>query len=247
MWERNKVIVLGHRGFSAKYPENTILAFQKAIEAGADGIELDVWLTKDGRVVVMHDETIDRTSNLRGRVKNMTLGEIRRAELAMGQRIPALEEVFEVLPEEAMVNIEIKDADAVKAAYNIVKRFNASERVLFSSFLVEALYKLRELDRDIKLALLVEDEKIIPRIPELSRELNLYSINVPVEGASILGMERFKQALMWIKGMGLKVALWAVNDTSFYYGEPLKELRGIFDIVITDDVKRMIEYLGGCV
>ena len=65
-----------HRGFSGKYPENTLLAFEKAIEAGAEGMEFDVQLTKDGELVIIHDETIDRTSNGSGRVKDFTYEEL---------------------------------------------------------------------------------------------------------------------------------------------------------------------------
>ena len=69
-----------HRGFSGKYPENTMLAFRKALEAGADGIELDVQLTKDGQVVIIHDEKVDRTTNGTGNVRDYTLEELRKLD-----------------------------------------------------------------------------------------------------------------------------------------------------------------------
>ena len=88
-----------HRGFSGKYPENTMLAFRKAWEAGADGIELDVQLTKDGQVVIIHDEKLDRTTNGTGNVRDYTLAELRRLDASYiyaGQMginpIPTLEE-----------------------------------------------------------------------------------------------------------------------------------------------------------
>ena len=92
---------IAHRGFSGEYPENTMLAFQKAVEAGCDGIELDVHLTKDGEIVVIHDETVDRTTDGRGAVKDYTLSELRRLD-ASGrftglfgvQHIPTLREYF---------------------------------------------------------------------------------------------------------------------------------------------------------
>jgi len=102
MVDWNKLLVLGHRGYSARYPENTLLAFKKAIEAGADGVELDVWLAKDGEVVVIHDETVDRVSNGSGRVKEMTLSELKSLDFGNGEKIPTLEEVFEALPEKAL-------------------------------------------------------------------------------------------------------------------------------------------------
>lgn len=92
--------VICHRGYSSRYPENTMLAFQKAIETGADGIELDVHLTRDGEVVVIHDELVDRTTDGVGFVKDFSLAELRRLNAAHGweiapQRVPTLEEYLE--------------------------------------------------------------------------------------------------------------------------------------------------------
>ena len=80
-----------HRGFSGKYPENTMLAFRKAIEVGADGIELDVHLTKDGQLVIIHDETTDRTCGVSGKVGRMTLEELRQIAADMAKGRPPLD------------------------------------------------------------------------------------------------------------------------------------------------------------
>ena len=95
-------LVFAHRGFSAAFPENTMLAFQEAIEAGADGIELDVHLTKDEKIVVIHDETIDRTTNGSGEVRSFTLEELRHFDAAASKKgtfsfepIPTLQEYFD--------------------------------------------------------------------------------------------------------------------------------------------------------
>ncbi len=236
------VKVLGHRGFSSAYPENTLLAFRKAIEAGADGIELDVWLTKDGRVIVMHDETIDRTSDMSGRQKEMTLDELRKANVGGGERIPTLEEVFELLPRDSIINVELKDREAVGEVARII-RSNNPERVLVSSFDVEALREYRKSDRQTKLDLLVEKEEKVSKLPSLSEELNLWSVNPPMEAIPLLGLEKTIQILNWVKSLGLRVALWAESDGMFYGNDNLTKLAGLFDIVITNDVRRMIDYL----
>ncbi len=236
------VKVLGHRGFSSAYPENTLLAFRKAIEAGADGIELDVWLTKDGRVIVMHDETIDRTSDMSGRQKEMTLDELRKANVGGGERIPTLEEVFELLPRDSIINVELKDREAVGEVARII-RSNNPERVLVSSFDVEALREYRKSDRQTKLGLLVEKEEKVSKLPSLSEELNLWSVNPPMEAIPLLGLEKTIQILNWVKSLGLRVALWAESDGMFYGNDNLTKLAGLFDIVITNDVRRMIDYL----
>jgi len=242
-WDEKRVLILGHRGYMAKYPENSILAFQKAIEAGADGVELDVWLTKDNRLIIMHDDTLERTAKIKKKTKEVTLDEVKGADLGMGQRIPTLEEVFEVLPEDSLINIEIKDVDAAEESVRVVHNFDAGDRVLISSFNIDALQRVRELDDKIRLGILIGDERIVPEIPRLKEELNLYSANTPMEGIPILGFERFKQALAWAKSLGLKIVLWTEIDELYYQNNNLKQLVGLFDIVIADDVDRMINHL----
>ncbi|NJE60756.1 glycerophosphodiester phosphodiesterase family protein [Thermococcus sp. 21S7] len=242
MWERDKVIILGHRGYMSAYPENSLLAFRKAVEAGADGIELDVWLTRDGRVVVMHDESIDRTSNMSGNQKNMTLEELKKADIGGGERIPTLEEVFDALPEDALINIELKDVDAAGEVAKIVAR-NGPERVMVSSFIVDALREYRKHDKRVVMGLLIDREEVVPLIPQLKAELNLWSINVPVEAIPLIGFEKTVQALSWARSLCLRVALWTENDVLFYRDDNLAKLRGLFDVVIANDVERMMEYL----
>jgi len=105
-------LIWAHRGASGYAPENTLLAFKKAIELGANGIELDVQMTKDGELVVCHDETIDRTSNGSGWIKDMTLAELKSLDFSCGQKdfagvtIPTMREVFELLaPTGFIINI----------------------------------------------------------------------------------------------------------------------------------------------
>ena len=241
MWEGG-VKVLGHRGYSERFPENSLLAFRKAIEAGADGVELDVWLTGDGRVVVMHDETIDRTSDMNGRQKEMTLEELKRADIGLGERIPTLEEAFEALPENALVNVELKDREAVGEVAKIVKE-NNPDRVLVSSFDVEALREYRRHDGQTRVGLLIEEEKTLGLVPELRGELNLWSINVPMEAIPLFGLGMTLQALRWARSLGLRVVLWADDDGLFYTNGNLLRLKGLFEVVITNDVGRMIPLL----
>ncbi|MDV3103417.1 glycerophosphodiester phosphodiesterase family protein [Thermococcus waiotapuensis] len=236
------ILVLGHRGYSEKYPENTLLAFRKAIEAGADGIELDVWLTKDGEVVVIHDETVDRTSNGSGKVKEMTLAELRELDFGMGEGIPTLEEVFEALPENAVVNVEIKDIDAVKKTAEIIGA-NNPERVIVSSFIIDALREYRKLDSETRLGVLLDREEVLAQLPQLIAELRPWSINPPIEALSVVGVEKTVKELEKAKGAGLKVLLWSLKDESYYSNDSLVRLIPLFDGVIVDDVERMLGYL----
>ena len=108
--------VFAHRGASGYAPENTIVAIKKAIEMKADGIEIDIQLTKDGKIVVMHDWKVDRTTTGRGYVYELDYDYIKTLDAGqwfskdfIGETVPTLEEVLDILPKDMMLNIEIKD------------------------------------------------------------------------------------------------------------------------------------------
>ncbi|WP_165962636.1 glycerophosphodiester phosphodiesterase [Occultella glacieicola] len=105
--------VYAHRGASIELPENTLAAFAKALEYGAEGIELDCYKAKDGRIVVIHDDTLDRTTNATGPVKERTAEELRLVDAGNGEYVPTLDEVLALVCGKMRVNIEIKDPEAV--------------------------------------------------------------------------------------------------------------------------------------
>ncbi len=119
----SEVGVSGHRGASAELPENTLAAFRRAIAHGAEGIELDVALTADGVAVVLHDSTVDRTTDGTGAVAELTLAEVRALDAGAGERVPTLDEVLSLAEGRAEVNIEIKAADAAPAVAAVVARY----------------------------------------------------------------------------------------------------------------------------
>jgi glycerophosphoryl diester phosphodiesterase len=159
-------IILAHRGASAYAPENTLAAFNLAIEQGADGIELDAKLTLDGQVVVIHDATVDRTTGAHGRVKDMTLNELRLldagsffSEKFKGEKIPTLEEVFGTLGTRAFINVELTNYNTprdhlVESVCMLVKKFGLQKQVLFSSFLGRNLSRARSYLPDVPTGLL---------------------------------------------------------------------------------------------
>ena len=111
--------IFAHRGASAYAPENTLPAFEKAVDIGADGVELDIHLSRDGRLVVIHDEMLDRTTNGHGFVKDFTLAELKKLDVSKTMtnsgfcnlRIPTLGEVYELLADtELLVNVEVKNS-----------------------------------------------------------------------------------------------------------------------------------------
>jgi glycerophosphoryl diester phosphodiesterase len=155
-----KPVIFAHRGASAYAPENTMAAFKKAIELGSGGIELDVHRTKDGQIVVIHDEAIDRTSDGRGKVKEMTLPELLRFDFGswfsddyVGERIPTLEQVMEYLHDfDGILNIEIKEAATgiESAVVALINKYGMRDKVIISSFDHYILFGFKEFDDGIK-------------------------------------------------------------------------------------------------
>jgi glycerophosphoryl diester phosphodiesterase len=163
---RSQPLVIAHRGSSAYAPENTLAAFQLAAEQQADAIELDVDLTRDGHVVVMHDAAIDRTTDGSGYVGDLTLTEIRQADAGAwkdaafkGERVPLLEEVLEAVGQQLLINVEIKDRsllgnglEAQVAA--LIAKHNLIDRVLISSFNPFSLRRVKRSDARLACGLL---------------------------------------------------------------------------------------------
>lgn len=161
--------IYAHRGFSKIAPENTMAAFQEAIQVDADGIELDVHLTRDGEIVVIHDETIDRTTNGTGWIKDLTLGEIRACSAGSWfspyfaqERVPTLAEVLELLePTSLWLNIELKNniIRYPKLEEKVLKEidcFGFQKRVILSSFNHFSLHHLHSIRPHLPLGVLYE-------------------------------------------------------------------------------------------
>lgn len=163
-------VVIAHRGYRVKYPENTLVAFQGAIDAGVDMIELDVLLTKDRSTVVIHDESLDRTTNGQGMVSDYTLSELKTFDAGSwfdarfkGERLPTLQEVLDLVKGQVFLNIEIKRSayephhppDAIeKQIVELVWRKNVVESVLISSFEWPVLERLAAMKDAPAIALL---------------------------------------------------------------------------------------------
>lgn len=130
--------VIAHRGASGEYPENTLLAFARGLEQGADALELDVRLTADGVPVVLHDATLERTTDQTGPVSALAWRDLRRANAGRGERIPALAEVLERFPKTPLL-IEVKDRGAGGPVLALLRKHHAERRVLVGAFRRAAL------------------------------------------------------------------------------------------------------------
>lgn len=166
IYDFSQPIIFAHRGASSYAPENTLAAFEKAVEMGAEAIELDVKLSKDGEVIVIHDHTLERTTNGSGKVNSCTLAELKKLDAGShfsstfsGEHIPTLSEVFSTVGKHIYINIELTnyttpfDPLPQKVA-QLVLEHQQQENILFSSFHFITLFRIRRLLPDIPVAIL---------------------------------------------------------------------------------------------
>ena len=208
--------IFAHRGASGYAPENTLEAFALAMEMGADGIELDVQLTKDGGVVVIHDEVIDRVSNGKGLVKDYTLVQLRKFSFDNHMEgyenisIPTLKEVLELVKASKMeVNIELKTGiywylGLEEKVLEIVKNREMHKRVIYSSFNHYSVQKIKELDQKAETAYLYSD--VILNVENYAKGTGVCGLHPAVYHLKMADfMERYKES-------GCKIRVWTVND-----------------------------------
>ena len=138
------VNIIGHRGAPAEEPENTRRSFRRALDLGVAAVELDVQLTKDGRLAVIHDETLDRTTNGHGRVRDFTRADLKKLDAGQGEPIPALEEVLELVRGRAHLLVELKQPEAAPALLEFFRKHQAFEAARAISFWHPALKAMKE-------------------------------------------------------------------------------------------------------
>jgi len=257
-FHHDRPVVIAHRGGAGLWPENTLHAFVCAVELGADVLEMDVQMTQDGQLVVMHDSTVDRTSNGTGPVQDLSLEELQKLDAGhawsadggktfpfrgQGVRIPTLADVFTRLPRTAMV-LEIKPYQPATATQlgQMIRQCDMTDRVLVASFDHKTMQEFR---------------RAYPRIatsgaePEIRRFYALHlahlsrvysplmeSLDVPeYSGQRYLATRRFVQAA---HARNLHVHVWTVNDRDAM--QRLLE-QGV-DGITTDYPDRLLSVLG---
>ena len=164
-----KPLNIAHRGFSGRYPENTMLAFSRAVEAGCDGIELDVHLSADGELVIIHDELVDRTTDGTGLVKDMTLQELRELDASAGfrgkygiNRIPTLKEYFDLAKASGILtNIELKTSvytypGIEEKTLALIDEYELRDKIVISSFNHYSVLRMQALAPDMPYGFLEE-------------------------------------------------------------------------------------------
>lgn len=227
--------ILAHRGASAYAPENTMAAFELALEQGADGFELDVHLTRDGEIVVCHDETIDRTSNGSGRVVDLDFEQLQEFDFSAGLdgytncRIPALREVFELIRgTDAVVNVELKNtiepyAELPAALDALTTSMNLAGQVFYSSFNHYSVRDIINTGTPVQVGVLHQDMLVEPW--NYAKELGAHALH-PHFGLVMMNADYVPRA----HDAGLQVNVWTVNET----GHIALMLRDQVDSIITN-------------
>jgi glycerophosphoryl diester phosphodiesterase len=156
------MLKIAHRGAKAYEPENTLKAFQKALDLHSDGIELDVHLSADGHIIVMHDETIDKMTNGKGDINTFSLSELKSLVIAGKYQIPTLNEVFDLVDKICFINVELKNADTSKQVVSLIETYIEEkewkyEHFIISSFDWNALQEVHNLNPKIPIGVLTEE------------------------------------------------------------------------------------------
>ncbi len=226
------VVKVGHRGAAGHEPENTLRSFRRAMELGADMVELDVHLCGSGELVVIHDETLDRTTDGTGEVAKMTLNELRALDAGEGERIPTLQEVIDLATGRMGINIELKGLGTAELTLEHIE--DAVEKgwdrsgFQVSSFHIGELSAIRELSEDVRTAVLFAlDDGGIMEFAELN---SAYSINPNHRAVT-------SDLVTKAHDRGLKIFAWTVNEP-----EDIARMKGLdVDGIISDYPDRIDE------
>ncbi|MBE9479756.1 MAG: glycerophosphodiester phosphodiesterase [Chloroflexi bacterium] len=245
-WDSSAPLVIAHRGASKYAPENTITAFELAVEMGADAIELDAMLTADGTPIVIHDQSLERTTNGSGSVASKSIAEIMLLDAGSRfdarfaeEKIPTLEEVFSAVGNKILINVELKNYASPfdrlpEIVVALVKKKGLSDCVLLSSFNPIALIKARRASEEIRRAALTGGgPKILHGVIEAFTDYFALHPEVSLINQGMIDKHH---------NAGYKVNAWTVNEES----EMMKLLSMGVDGLITDKpdiAKKVIELM----
>ena len=217
--------IIAHRGANRFAPQNTLPAFQKAIELGADGLENDVHLTKDGVIVICHNYSIDETSNGKGKIADYSFDELRKFDFGSyfspefaGTQIPRLEEFLDLCRSLEIINIEIKpplqkNSPIVRQTLDMVKDFGLFDHLLISSFSSDVLVACKEIDSRTKTGMLYSiDEKECAHLEELTDDCVRFAQNIKADALHPFLMFVDEEYIENCHKAGIAVNPWTVNQ-----------------------------------
>ncbi|MBU6451798.1 MAG: glycerophosphodiester phosphodiesterase [Cyanobacteria bacterium REEB67] len=239
---QSKPLNFAHRGGRRWAPENTLSAFRKSVELGVDGIELDIHKCKSGELVVIHDDTVDRTTGGTGRVKDMTWDELSKLDAGSwydkqfaGEKLPLLKEVLDLVNGKLTINVEIKNCPTLYAGIEddllaMLEKYPYPERIVISSFDHEVIHSIAGKSKKYKLALL--GDSIIHDLPGYAKKVGAQCWNPDFDCVRPDSMKVAHDG-------GLEVNTWTVNKLEDW--QHAKDLH--VDTIITDDPEGLKTFL----
>ena len=195
--------VVGHRGAAGLEPENTLRSIRKAIDLGVDSVEIDVRVTRDGYLVVIHDETVDRTTNGHGYVKDLTFNEIRRLDAGKGEKIPTLEEVLNLTKGKVVLQIELKAREATEPTVHLIERNNAERDVIIISFMHDLLGRVHDLNSALRTGAIFFD---------VQGDICQRAIDVHSEAIHVYYRNVNSELIENAHKRGLRVSVWSPDE-----------------------------------
>ena len=237
---KRNTLVLGHRGYRARFPENTLLAFHAALSGGADGIECDLQKSADGHYVVIHDPWTGRVAGARQEVAESSLAELQALDFGRGERLPVLDAVLKALPAEAYLDLELKeetirepDAPLIAA---ILDAHRTRELLMISSFSPALLVPFRRMGFTV--GLLVGEEAAARGLVQFSKALMCLRpqfLNLPVDALHILGQSRALLLFRVLRALGFSLLFWTVNSA-----REASVLARHARMIVTDEVEEIV-------
>lgn len=225
-------LIFAHRGFSSAAPENTLVAFEKALKLPVDGVEFDVQMTRDKQLVVIHDETLDRTTNGHGYIKDHNYSEIEKFDAGSwfskefaGQKVPLLDEVLALLSRyNVLANIELKTSfisykGIEELTLKLVDKYGMKNRVGISSFNPMSIKNVKVIDSSYKTALL--EEVVLNNSIDFVKELKAEAFHVNYKNMGALNVKRFHDA-------GILVRCYTVNNEADMERLVFWKVNGVF-------------------
>lgn len=203
------MLKIAHRGARGYEPENTLKSFQKALDLHADGIELDVHLSSDGHLIVIHDETIDRTTNGKGSVNTFTLAELKTFLIDDQYEIPTLKEVFDLVNKKCLINIELKGLGTADKVAALIEEYIADQNWNYGHFIVSSfnwdlLQETSNLNSNIAIGVLTEED--VEKALAFAEVIEAHAIHPDYQ---LLNLENVQE----MQEKGFLVLPWTVNDT----------------------------------
>jgi glycerophosphoryl diester phosphodiesterase len=222
------MMIMGHRGAAALEPENTLLSIRRAMDIGVDAVEIDVRLSKDNALVVMHDATVDRTTNGRGAVNSLAVNEIKKLDAGKGETVPTLQEVFDLTGDKVTTVIELKEEGTERLVVELVEKNKLDDNVYVISFWHMLVRTVKKMNSRIKTGVLLVgcpvDACIATRAAADALVMKYSFVN--------------RQFVDMAHEEGRKVFIWNIDERHLL--QPYSEMN--VDGIGTNDPRVLVEY-----